>query len=710
MQSYSAEKTVKTSAPQIDLSPEKGASEEEIAIRVERILALATLEEKVAMMSGHGFFRIFEEDDKRWGSRPYRAGAGCERLGVPALLFTDGPRGVARGHSTCFPVSMARGASWDRDLEQRIGEVIAIEARAQGCNFTGAVCVNLLRHPAWGRAQETYGEDTYHVGEMGAALARGLQTHNLIATVKHFALNSIENARFKVDVRASERALREVYLPQFKKVLDAGCATVMSAYNKVNGEYCGQNRQLLTDILRNDWGFDGFVHSDWVKGVYNAYGAVAGLDIENPEPIHFGDKLTAAVQRRDISLSVVDTACRRILTVLYRFASAQDPLETYDARQVACHDHVALAREAAEKSAVLIRNEGILPLRKGERIGVFGRLANMVNTGDEGSSRVYPPHVVTPLQGICAFTGQDLQVAGDENDIEAAGLAAAQVETAIVLVGYTADEEGEFIPGDISLGHTMADGTAIERAPRPSRGGDRSDLGLPVDQGLLIRAVAASNPRTVVVLIAGSAVLCADWIGSVGALMQTFYSGMEGGAALARLLFGEISPSGKLPFSIAEAAEDYPFFDKDADTIEYDLFHGYTHLERHALGALFPIGHGLSYTHFSYRALRIRLSGDEIEVSISIRNDGQRQADEIAFLFVGFPGKEVERQKRLLKGFERVTLAPGQTRTILFRVPVSDLPYWCEKRREWRVERGQHIVQVADSGHPTAGLKQIIEL
>jgi beta-glucosidase len=215
---------------------------------------------------------------------PYRAGGGIERLGVEPLTFTDGPRGVARGQSTCFPCSMARGATFDIGLERRIGEAMGKEARAQGCTLSGAVCINLLRHPAWGRAQETYGEDPHHLGQMGAALGLGIQAHGVIATIKHFALNSMENARFVIDVSIDERSLHEIYLPHFKHCIVAGIGSVMSAYNKVNGEYCGQNRWLLTDILRSEWGFSGFTHSDWVMGVHQPYGASAGLDIENPEP------------------------------------------------------------------------------------------------------------------------------------------------------------------------------------------------------------------------------------------------------------------------------------------------------------------------------------------------------------------------------------------------------------------------------------------
>ncbi|MCZ8171902.1 MAG: hypothetical protein O9272_09215, partial [Brevundimonas sp.] len=305
-----------------DFGPRKGMTAAEIAATIEAILAAATLQEKVGMMSGHGFFKAFREDGGRFGARPYRAGGGIERLGVPAFWFTDGPRGVARGNSTCFPCTMARGASFDSDLERRIGEAMGIEVRAQGCNLSGAVCINLLRHPGWGRAQETYGEDSHHLGVMGAALGQGIQAHNVCATIKHFALNSMENARFTVNVKVDERTLHEVYLPHFKACLDAGVASVMSAYNKVNGEYCGQDRVLLTDVLRGEWQFGGFVHSDWVKGVYQPYGAAAGLDVENPEPLVFGDKLVAAVESGAIAPEVIDRACRRILTTLYRFACA----------------------------------------------------------------------------------------------------------------------------------------------------------------------------------------------------------------------------------------------------------------------------------------------------------------------------------------------------------------------------------------------------
>ncbi len=693
------------------LAPRRGMSATEIEAAVDAVLEAATLEEKVAMMSGRGFFEQYRKAKGRWGAEPYRAGAGCERLGVPALWFTDGPRGVARGQSTCFPVSMARGASWDRELERRIGEVMGIEARAQGCNLSGAVCINLLRHPGWGRAQETYGEDPFHVGEMGAALARGIQTHNVIATVKHFALNSMENARFKIDVRVDPRVLREVYLPHFRRVLAAGCASVMSAYNKMNGEYCGQNRELLTDILRHEWDFDGFVHSDWVLGVYQPYGAAAGLDIENPEPVHFGAKLVAAVNDGGIAPAVVDRACRRILRTLYRFAAAEDPLEDYHAGLVACPAHVALAREAAEKSAVLLSNDGTLPLAKSSRIAVFGRLADLINTGDHGSSRVTPPHVVTALEGVARALGQDdLALAGDEADLQRAAEAAATTEVAVVVVGFTADEEGEYIPGDISLGEVDLPDDAKVQSSRRSRGGDRTSLRLPVAQVELIRAVAAVNPHTVVVVVAGSAVVMSEWSDQTAAILQTFYSGMEGGNALAALLFGDVSPSGKLPFSVARDESDYPFFDKDASEIEYGALHGYTLLDEQETPAHFPFGHGLSYARFAYRALKVRRAPGGIEAMVSLRNDGAMRADEIVQLYVSFPGSVVARPRKLLRQFQRVTLAPGQTRTLTLFVPDDDLAYYAPTPGRWQLEPGDHRIHVGGSSAPAALLSASIVL
>ncbi len=684
-----------------DFAPQKGMTEAQINQIIDAILAEASLDEKVAMMSGKGFFAQYKADGGIWAASPYRAGGGIERLNVPALYFTDGPRGVARGHSTCFPCSMARGASFDPDLEHRIGQIMGIEARAQGCTLSGAVCFNLLRHPAWGRAQETYGEDSFHLGVMGAALGLGIQSHNVVATVKHFALNSMENARFYVNVTIDERTLHEVYLPHFKYALDAGVATVMSAYNKMNGEYCGQHRELLTDILRGEWGFDGFVHSDWVMGVYQPYGASAGLDVENPEPVVYGQKLIASVEAGTTEPHVIDQACRRILRVIYRFAAAEDPLPAYTPDLVAHADHVAVALEAAEKSAVLLTNNGALPF-DGERIktlAVLGKLAAMDNTGDHGSSRVRPPYVITAVEGLRRHLGDGAVLTGDEDDLSAARAVCDRADAVVVVVGNTRDDEGEFIPGDLTLGQSgPGEATSDAPAKRPNAiGGDRTDLALRPSHIALIEAATASGKPVVVVIIAGSAIMVEGWHDKPSAILQTFYSGMEGGTALASLLFGDISPSGKLPFTVAQSPADYPFFDLNAAEIAYGYYHGYALMDKEGRTPRFAFGHGLSYARFTYRALKARVAGGVIGVSVAVRNDGAVDADEVVQVYVSCPGIVADRPTKQLKAFQRVSVAPGQTQIVDLAISLESLTWRNPATHSWELESGPYTVMVGGS-------------
>ncbi len=356
--------------------------------------------------------------------------AGVPRLGIPGLAFCDGPRGVVIGRATAFPVSMARGATFDPGLEERIGDAIGRELRAAGATFYGGVCINLLRHPAWGRAQETYGEDPLHVGTMGAALTRGVQRHAM-ACVKHYACNSMENARFTVDVTAGERALHEVYLPHFRQVVAAGVASVMSAYNGVNGEWCGENRTLLTGILREEWGFDGIVISDFQFGLRDAVRSVAaGLDVEMPYRMVRWQHLPDALADGTLRAADVDCAVERIVATFLRFARV---FETPgDPAHLACDEHRALAREAAAGSFVLLRNEGaVLPLAAAglRRVAVIGALAAVPNIGDGGSSDVHPPHVVTPLEGLRAALPDAEILHHDGADLAGARRVAARART-----------------------------------------------------------------------------------------------------------------------------------------------------------------------------------------------------------------------------------------------------------------------------------------
>ena len=388
---------------------------------------------------------------------PFRASA-VERVGLAGFAFCDGPRGVVVDQATCFPVSMARGATWDVDLEERIGEAMGQELRAVGADLFGGVCVNVLRHPAWGRAQETYGEDPHHVGEMGAALTRGVQRHTM-ACVKHFACNSMENARFTVDITVDEVALHEVYLPHFRRIVDEGVAVVMSAYNSVNGEWCGQNRTLLTDVLRTEWGFEGFVISDWILGLRDAGASLAaGLDVEMPYRMIRATHLVEDLDSGEATWAQVDQAVERVVATRARFAEVLDR-PAPDRSVLASPAHRALAREAAAKSVVLLRNEPVngspvlpLSLSPGSTVALFGPLATAVNLGDGGSSDVWAPEVVTVAQGLEAALSGITVVHDDGTDPARAAAVAGGADVAVVVAGYTRLDEGEYI-GEFATAH-----------------------------------------------------------------------------------------------------------------------------------------------------------------------------------------------------------------------------------------------------------------
>jgi beta-glucosidase len=589
--------------------------------RAEELCAQLTLDEKIDLLSGATPFwpGMIEMLGEGYNLRPYVAGA-VERLGIEGIRFTDGPRGVTVGHSTCFPVAMARGATFDPELEERVGDAIGREARAQGANLFAGVCVNLLRHPAWGRAQETYGEDPEHVGEMGAALVRGVQRH-VMACVKHFALNSMEDARFQVDVRATDEVLDEVYLPQFERIVREGVAAVMSAYNAVNGQWCGQNHELLTTILRDRWGFDGFVLSDFIFGVRDSAASInAGLDLEMPFRMVHDRDLADAVARGEVSTETIDRSVARLLRTQLHFAKTEAELEGYPLEVVACKAHRDLAREVATRSIVLLRNEPVaedpvLPLDSGSlrTVAVVGRLAAVPNTGDHGSSDVRPPYVVTPLDGLRAALepiGVDVRY-DDGSDLSRAARVAADADAVIAVVGYTHDDEGEnvgrtpaelvanFPPLPDELAPAVADALAGGRGAGErggiGQGGDRRSLTLRPEHEALIATLAAASDHVVVVLMCASAVLMERWRHTVPGIVILWYPGMEGGHALADILLGHEAPTGRLPFAIPTSAEHLPPFDAQATSIEYGALHGQRLLDELGVEAAYPFGFGLSY-------------------------------------------------------------------------------------------------------------------
>jgi len=332
------------------------------------------------------------------------------------------------------------------------------------------------------------------------------------------------------------------------------------------------------------------------------------------------------------------------------------------------------------------------------------------NTGDEGSSKVRPPYVVTPLEGL-RQAGARLGIAdiltGDETDLSAARAACGAADAVIVVVGNTAEDEGEFIPGDIALGADIPSDLVSEHKSS-TRGGDRDNLGLRADQQALIAAAAEEGKPVVVVIVSGSAVLVDPWHQTVGAVVQTFYSGMEGGTALARLLFGEISPSGKLPFTVAKSAADYPFFDKNAQRITYDLWHGYSWFDREGIEPRYPFGHGLSYARFGYRALKVRKGREGIAIEVTVFNEGGVTAEEVVQAYVGTPGKAAERQEKLLRAFKRIRLAPAERQVVTLEVPYRDLRYRDPASHSWRLEPGEYRVMCGTSSTSTSGTSIVL--
>jgi len=664
-----------------NLDIRKGMTDEEIDYLVKNALDMMTLKEKVATMSGKNFYLLLLKD-RKFGVRSY-PGGGVKRLGIPPFLFTDGPRGVIIPGSTCFPVSMARGASWDISLEEKIGDIIGKEVRAHGANLFGGVCINLLRHPGWGRAQETYGEDPFHLGEFGVALVRGVQKHNVMATAKHYVANSIEHSRFKVDVQISERTLREVYLPHFKRCVEEGCATVMSAYNKVRGEYCGHNAYLLRDILKGEWEFDGFVHSDWMSGLKNTNkGILGGLDVEMPRAKYYGKKLEKAVELGKVPINLVDDSVRRILRTVLKFTTKEDS-QNYTSDLIGCNEHVLLAREAAEKSMVLLKNQDkLLPLNVDEidTLALLGPLSDKKNTGDHGSSHVRQRNIVTPLQGIKNYVGNKINIIHSEgHDIGVAQQIAQSVDSVVIIVGYTFKDEGEYIP-HISKGL-----------------GDRIKLSLGEDDIKLINAVVKVNKKCVVVLVGGSAILMEEWKEKVPAILMAWYSGMEGGHALANILFGKVNPSGKLPFTIPKDQAHLPYFDIYVDEIEYGYYHGYTLMEKENIEPAFPFGFGLSYTEYSYKNIRLESTEERITVSVDISNIGAVAGEEIVQLYIGFENSRVDRPKKLLRGFKKVALKSKETKTVSIDVRKNDFTWYNPDNKAWEVESIKYTIYVGSS-------------
>jgi beta-glucosidase len=677
--------------PEIVVLERKAMTEEQIDLMARGLVDQMSTEEKVQMMSPRltsllKFILEVVGDGMKYNQSSYQAG-GNERLQIPTMRFFDGPRGLVAeaGASTCFPVAMGRAASFDRNLEFRIGEAIGKEIRANDGNYFGGVCINLLRHPAGGRAQEGYGEDSYLLGQMGRSLMSGVQKHNVMACIKHYALNNQENARFKISVETDERVLREVYLAHFKECIDNGAVSVMGSYNKYRGTYVCENSHLLKTVLKEDWRFKGFVISDFGMGVKSTQNSAnGGLDIEMPSINYYGENLFNAVQDGLVSEEVIDESAFRVARTVLKFETAPDPISAYPEYLIGNADHISLALEAAEKSMVLMQNTlSVLPLDPSsiKNVLVVGELAITENIGDHGSSQVRPAYVVTPLQGLQKLHGKNVTFTHDlGEDIEKVKEMAREADAVIFVVGYNHDDEGEFIEG-----------------PGFIIGGDRNNIRLHDHESILLQEVGPMNQNSVAILIGGSAIIVDEWKDKINGIIHAFYPGMEGGTAIAKTIFGEVNPCGKLPFTVASDEGHYPEFDREATEATYDRYHGYIKLDHDGNKAAFPFGFGLSYTTFSHDSSIVDVLDDQITVSVNVTNKGNIAGDQVMQLYIGFDNSQVEREHKLLKGFQRVSLQPGETKSIKISCPFDKLKWYNPETRSWFLEPMEYQAYVGSS-------------
>lgn len=650
---------------------------------------------------------------------------------IPAFRMRDGPRGthnLALGPTTTWAVAEARAAAFDDELETQVGQVQAQEMRALKFDLSLAPVINTLRHPAWARAQETYGEDPVLLGKMGASFVRGLQggANGVPACPKHFVGNDTDNNRGSVIATMDEQTLRENYARPFQIVVEeADPACIMAAYNGVAGSFCTANRHLLTDILRTDWNWSGFVISDWwaTKAGSGVQSFTAGLDYEMPDSVAFVS-LPAALQTGQITQARVDQAATRMLNARIKFrqltaAYQGSALNGNPTNVQASHD---LARRTAEEGAVLLKNNGVLPLGpKGmvtstglgtlRSIVFLGPDAGLPNAaavhlaaqasglGDRGSSDTVPPYAISFISGLQTHPAT---AANNITITQAAALPLGMNPDVIIIpVSMAHEDEGEAFDG----------------------GADRRDLRLngahPIHWGAtkpsaFINQVRtqAPNAKIAVLLMVGGAVIVEDWWNSADVIVQTFYPGQEGGNAIARLLYGDISFSGKLPFTVAMAETDYPAFQNNGTTSMVDYFHGYRKIENDGKTARFWFGYGLSYNTYEYSNLQVLCpdgvgTSGRLDVQVTVKNTGQMAGDEIVQLYIGYPNSTIRHPKKELKAYARVTLMPGESKVVSLSVNARDIAHWDNNSNQWVVEKVQYQALVGPSADPAKLLSAI---
>ena len=647
---------------------------------IKALVSQMTLEEKAGLCSGDDF----------WHTK------AVERLGIPRTMVSDGPHGLRKQDdqadhlgindsikAVCFPAACATAASFDPEMIRAMGEAIGESCQHEAVSVVLGPAVNIKRSPLCGRNFEYYSEDPYLAGRMATAMIQGVQSRNVGTSIKHFALNSQEHRRMSSSSDADERTIREIYFPAFEMaVKEAEPWTVMCSYNRINGVYASEDPWLLTEVLRKEWGFEGYVVSDWGAVSDRVDGVAAGLDLEMPSSGGVNDrKIVEAVRAGKLDEQVVDRACERILNIVYRYLENAKPETPWDKEA----QHRQAAEIAAECMVLLKNDEDLLPLDKEEEIAFIGEFAEKPRFQGGGSSHINSFKTTSALEAaerLKITYARGYSVARDEAtdaDIAEAVAAAKKAKAAVVFAGLPDSYESE--------------------------GYDRSHMRMPACQNRLIEAVAAANPNTVVVLHNGAPVEM-PWIGKVKAVLEAYLGGQAVGEAVVRILFGDANPCGHMPETFPRKLEDNPsflYYGGEGNVTEYreGVFVGYRYYDKKKMDVLFPFGFGLSYTTFEYGNLR--LSADKIKdtdtltVKVTVKNTGKRAGKAVVQLYVGDEESTPIRPVRELKGFLKVALQPGESREVSFTLDKRSFAYWNKQIHDWHVETGAFIIEVGSS-------------
>jgi beta-glucosidase len=647
---------------------------------IQSIINQMTLEEKAALCTGVN----------AWAT------TALTHLGVPEMIVADGPHGVRRVAdltmmaaqslpATCFPTASCLAATWDAPLIHEMGQVLADEAIALNVDILLGPGVNMKRSPLGGRNFEYFSEDPFLAGEMAASLIAGIQSRGVGTSLKHFAANNQEFQRFTISAEVDERTLREIYLPAFETaVKTARPWTVMCAYNKLNGIFCSEHHQLLTEILKEEWGFEGLVVSDWGAVRDRVAALKGGLDLEMPGPqARSVQAVVAAVRGGALDEGVLNESVRRILLTIFKAAA------TSKGGQFDVDAHHAVARNVAAEGMVLLKNNGILPLQSPQQIAVIGRAAEHAHYQGGGSSHINPTKVAVPFKQVQTLAGS------------------AEVTYA---TGYPADDSfrQELIDEAVELCRVADIALLYIALPsfKESEGYDRSDLDLTAQQVALIKAVSHVQPNTVVILNNGAPVAMSGWIDGVAAVLEAWMMGQAGGEAIADILFGRVNPSGKLaetyPLRLADTPA-YLNFPGEAGVVLYGegIFIGYRYYDARQTPVLFPFGFGLSYTTFAYSNPRTLAANfrdvDGVTVSVDVTNTGAMSGKEIVQVYVHDRQCALQRPPKELKGFAKVELQPGETKTVSIELNSRAFAYYHPGHHQWVTEDGEFDILFAAS-------------